>query len=339
MLSARGTAPPTPMIVESGASPMSSFSFPARPSVPSTPATPFTPERLPHRRTQSAFKFPPDPVGDESLLGDRKPLSVDTNAVGQLNKKASRIDLQSPVDESDYEHVPPGQVISAQSLNGETPRSSVDFYSMSNSTTETLASEYDPRTPPRSRPPHNRRHSLLSMGNRPPDVLMMGYAHVMGSFTVDGSLIQSSIFDETKRKGVVGTQMGGGVVGIETNKSEGGFLGGFGWGSITGLLGSSQMSSMAEMKNMASEFTADDVLLRCTLTILRHEICSNIINTPINPFCGPSAGAWGKPVLRVHVHAAQGSSAVTQRQGYQDIVSPCDWDPETWKGSTAANGH
>ena len=98
---------------------------------------------------------------------------------------------------------------------------------------------------------------------------MMGYAHVMGSFTVDGSLIQSSVFDETKRKGVVGTHMGGGVVGIDTNKNEGGFLGGFGWGSITGLLGSSQMSSMAEMKNMASEFSVNELLVRHVLKILK----------------------------------------------------------------------
>lgn len=303
MLSARGTAPPTPMIIESGVSPMGSFSFPAKPSAPPAPAAPYSPERSPHRRTQSAFKFPPEPTSPESVPTDRKSLSVDTVSVGQLNKKISRIDLHSPGDESDYEHVPPSRLISAQSVNGETPRSSVDFYSMSNSTTETLASEYDPRTPPRSRQAHNRRHSLLSMGTRPPEILMMGYAHTMGSFTVDGSLIQSSIFEETKRKGVVGTQMGGGVVGIETSKNEGGFLGGFGWGSITGLLGSNQMSSMAEMKNMASKWIVSRLLWHALISI-RHEICSNIIHPPINFVCGSSASSWGEPVLHVHVHLA-----------------------------------
>jgi hypothetical protein len=85
---------------------------------------------------------------------------------------------------------------------------------------------------------------------------MMGYAQILGTFTLDGSLVQTSIFDEVKRKGVVGGQMGGGVVGLDTKKHETGFLSGFGWGSLggglSGLLGGNNVSSIGEMKNLAS---------------------------------------------------------------------------------------
>ena len=141
-------------------------------------------------------------------------------------------------------------LIPAQSVGGDTPRSSGEFYSMSNSTTETLLSEYDPKRP--VRPAHNRRHSLLSIGPKHSESLMMGYAQVTGSFTLDGSLVQTGVFDQVKRKAVVGTQSGGGVVGIETSKADGGFLSGFGWG-LGGLLGGGGMSSIAEMKNVAGK--------------------------------------------------------------------------------------
>lgn len=83
----------------------------------------------------------------------------------------------------------------------------------------------------------------------------MGYAQVSGSFILDGSLMQTALFDEVKRKGVVGGQRGGGVVGIDTKKStEGGLLGGFGWGGfgLSGLLGNGNISTIAEMKSIAS---------------------------------------------------------------------------------------
>lgn len=80
---------------------------------------------------------------------------------------------------------------------------------------------------------------------------MMGYAQVMGSFVVDGSLMQTAMFDEVKRKGIVSTHGGGGVVGLETNKANSGFLSGLGWGLGT-LLGGNNMSTIAEMKHIAS---------------------------------------------------------------------------------------
>ncbi|KAG0128910.1 Rgp1-domain-containing protein [Tuber indicum] len=245
------TQPSTPMIVESES--VNNSSFPGLTSA--SPRTPGGAKPLP-KLANKTFKFPPEPPSTPTITTDSLHVDEPSSHNPQLVRKVSQIDLRSPVDEPDYERLQ-SRVISAHSVNGETPRSSGEFYSLSNSTTETLVSEYDPRAAVRPvRSTHNRRHSLLAVGPRSSESLMMGYAQVQGSFILDGSLIQTSIFDEVKRKGVVGGQMGGGVVGLETNKADGGFLSGFGWGGIgggiTGLLGGNNMSSIAEMKNIAN---------------------------------------------------------------------------------------
>ena len=83
----------------------------------------------------------------------------------------------------------------------------------------------------------------------------MGYAQIQGSFTLDGSLISQAPFEEVKRKGAVGGQ-GGGVIGVERNKRESGVLGGFGWStfgeSLGGLLGGRELSSIKDMRGIAS---------------------------------------------------------------------------------------
>jgi hypothetical protein len=94
---------------------------------------------------------------------------------------------------------------------------------------------------------------------------MMGYAQVMGSFVLDGSLVNQAPFEEVKRKGVVGGQGGGGVVGVESSKRESGILGAFGWGSIGtsigDLLGTGELSTVKEMRGIAS---AKDIPLLST---------------------------------------------------------------------------
>jgi hypothetical protein len=147
-------------------------------------------------------------------------------------------------------------------MNG-TPRSSGEFYSMSNNSTETMASEYVSQPTARllPRPFHQRQGSQLAP--RPlqtgPETLMMGYAQIMGNFTVDGSLINQAPFEEVKRKGVVGGQGGGGVVGVERKTRESGLFGALGWGnigeSIGGLLGTAEPSSIREMRGIASSKT------------------------------------------------------------------------------------
>jgi hypothetical protein len=148
-------------------------------------------------------------------------------------------------------------VLSTTSIAG-TPRSSGEFYSLSNNSSETLASEYVTQQPLRSqvRSPHNRRTSnMLSSAARLPETLMMGYAQIQGSFTLDGSLISLAPFEQVKRKAVVGGQ-GGGVIGLETPKRDSGLLRSFGWGNITNsigeLLGGGELSSIKEMRGIAN---------------------------------------------------------------------------------------
>lgn len=127
---------------------------------------------------------------------------------------------------------------------------------MSNNSTETLASEYTThdrvRQPLRSM--HSRQTSLLNPNKSPkaPEVLMMGYGHITGSFILDSSLINQSPFEEVKRKGIIGDQGGGGVVRVENPKRASGMFAFSGWSnigeSLGGLLGSRELSSIRETK-------------------------------------------------------------------------------------------
>ena len=153
---------------------------------------------------------------------------------------------------------PVTKILSPASLNG-TPRSSGEFYSLSNNSTETLASEHI--TPETSqmlrRPVHTRQGSSLAPIKMPKaEVLMMGFGQITGSFTLEGSLVNQSPFEEVKRKGIVGGQGGGGMVRSQSTKRDSGILGSFGWGNIGetfgGLLGDSGMSSMKEAKKSSS---------------------------------------------------------------------------------------
>lgn len=152
---------------------------------------------------------------------------------------------------------PVARILSSTSVAG-TPRSSGEFYSMSNNSTETLASEYVMHPPLRThgRSAHLRQRSNFSPQKaKRPEALMMGYAQVQGSFTLDGSLVSLAPFEEVKRKAVVGGQ-GGGVIGLETSKRESGFMRGFGWGSFANsigeLLGAGELSTIKEMRGIAS---------------------------------------------------------------------------------------
>jgi hypothetical protein len=152
----------------------------------------------------------------------------------------------------------PARVISPASIAG-TPRSSGEFYSLSNNSNETLASEYLPQQAGRIRyyESHSRKPSNMTQANkhRSPETLMMGYAQINGSFTLDASLINQAPFEEVKMKGAVGGQ-GGGVIGLESNKRDSGLLRSFGWGnigeSIGGLLGGGELSSIKDMRGVAS---------------------------------------------------------------------------------------
>ncbi|RYN30242.1 hypothetical protein AA0115_g4986 [Alternaria tenuissima] len=246
------------------------FAFPARqnrrrPGVTTTPSTPALPTtgRKPSNSFSSNFKFPAAPPPEDatqpqpSSSPTKQPIHVRRNSpqppYDHLRiSGSSNLEVLSPV----------ARIISASSLN-DTPRSSGEFYSMSNNSNETLASEYAAHPSARllQRPMHHRRLSHLAPPNRQalPESIMMGYAQIMGSFTLDGSLINQAPFEEVKRKGVVGGQGGGGVVGVEKTKRESGLFGALGWGnigeSLGGLLGASEPSSIREMRGVASSKT------------------------------------------------------------------------------------
>ncbi|OBT83508.1 hypothetical protein VE02_06877 [Pseudogymnoascus sp. 03VT05] len=216
--------------------------------------------------SQQGFKFPNTTFRFPATSDEQSPLeATDNDQNGSIHSPRASNSLLYPPSKDD---MPPGRdpttlsarILSPMNNNGETPRSSGEFYSLSNNSTETLASEY---IAPRagllgSRSDHTRQVSAISdVSQYRPTVesLMMGYAQIQGSFTLDGSLIDQEPFEEVKRKGVVGGQ-GGGVIGIEKNKRESGLLRGFGWGNITeslgGLLGGSDLSSIRDMRGIAN---------------------------------------------------------------------------------------
>jgi RAB6A-GEF complex partner protein 2 len=231
-------------------------------TAPSTPGvTPFT------RRKDSistsfaqSFKFPAvsSPSADvrsiDHFHGDGGPQTFQES--GRLLSPRLRDNI--PVISEQAHPAPAARVLSPASIGG-TPRSSGEFYSLSNNSTETLASEYLPQQPGRllSYGGHTRLSSNFALVNhhRPPETLMMGYAQIHGSFTLDASLISQAPFEEVKRKGAVGGQ-GGGVIGVETNKRDSGLLRSFGWSnigeSLGGLLGGGELSSIKDMRGIAS---------------------------------------------------------------------------------------
>ncbi len=208
-----------------------------------------------YRNSLAGFTFPQGPedldkapgpfsslqIGNptDSLRSAVSPRSHDfTNGTGQPN--------------------PPTKMLSPASVT-DTPRSSGEMYSMSNNSTETLASEYITRENSRllPRPAHSRRgSSLVPTKGSKSEVLMMGYAQLTGSFTLDASLVNQNPFEGVRKKGIVGGQGGGGVVRSESAKRESGFLGSLSWGNIGdsfgGIIGSNEVSSIKEGKNPAN---------------------------------------------------------------------------------------
>ncbi|KAI5238174.1 Rgp1-domain-containing protein [Aureobasidium subglaciale] len=266
------TAPGTP-----------AFNFPSPVTAQHAPATNTSPQRPPsashmmppprHPSDESAsfpppsFSFPPESPG-ASRRG--------TPAIGRSPVPDFQFPPRSPASQQRPQHSsspkppdasasyanPLSRIISEAGTN-DTPRTSSDFYSMTNHSSETVSSDAAPQPPSRILPkPHNGRNPQAPPTSMPttqtPETLMMGYVQTMGSFILDGSLVNQAPFEHVKRKGVVGGQGGGGVVGVEKSKRESGMFG-FGWGnigeSLGGLLGGNEMSSIKEMRSVASSKT------------------------------------------------------------------------------------
>jgi len=203
------------------------------------------------RNSSSSLKFPHGPDISEKASGRLSSPSTERPQECFMRALSPR-----PHDSvNGLEQLNPAtRIISPASMNG-TPRSSGEFYSMSNNSTDTLASEHITQEHSRlmHRPMHSRQGSYLAPNKAlVPEILMMGYAQIAGSFTLDGSLVNQSPFEEAKKKGIVGAQAGGGVVRNESTKRDSGLLRSFGWGnigeSLGGLLGGNEYSSITEAR-------------------------------------------------------------------------------------------
>lgn len=109
----------------------------------------------------------------------------------------------------------------------------------------------------RSRIPNELIRQHYKMGPPPArkpqaTTLLMGYAQVGATFTLDASLVDQSPFEEIKKKGFLGGQSGGGVVGVKKKtRPSSGLFGGFNFGSIGESLESimgGESSGVKEMK-------------------------------------------------------------------------------------------
>lgn len=113
-------------------------------------------------------------------------------------------------------------------------------------------------------PRHARHYSSVEPSARVAhsQTLLMGYAQISASFTVDGSLINQSAFEDVKRKGVVGDQGSspgisgsGGPAGKDKSRKGGGFWG-LRWNaieeSISGLLSNNELDGLRDMRGVSS---------------------------------------------------------------------------------------
>lgn len=230
-------------------------------TTPNTPA--LSSAKRPSLPPSQSFRFPaktPSPRAESRFPGVEQSVA-ETQSGPRIAFPPSEATTPPEVAEvqSRLESLPPlSKVISVSSVNDVTPRSSGELFALSNNSSETLASEYVSQSTNRLLPQayHAPRPSQLgsTASERKSELLVMGYAQISGSFTVDGSLVNQAPFEEVKRKGVIGGQAGGGVVGVGI-KREGGLFGAFGWGnigeSIGSLLKTEELSSLKEMKSIA----------------------------------------------------------------------------------------
>jgi hypothetical protein len=241
-----------------------------RGSLATSPIGPVQPLRAPPRRSQPPpldFKFPAAPSIESTNSSTARTPSPKSATTTGTSLTGGRLTVRDAQGLTGPAHQQLTRIISATSANGSS-RSSGEFYSVSDHSTETLGSEYTSysvqgaRAPPPVR--HARHHSVVTPSSMAlkSQALLMGYAQVNASFTVDGSLVNQSAFEEVKRKGVVGGQAGpGGLPGRPTPTAEqprktGGFWGALKWNtieeSISGLLSNNELDGLREMRGVTS---------------------------------------------------------------------------------------
>ncbi|PYH90784.1 intracellular protein transport protein [Aspergillus ellipticus CBS 707.79] len=232
------------------------------------PNSSYDPPRTPVRRPQLSpieFKFPPSPGTETNTRPGLSASPLTTPVEG--NPGLARPNGKETSTLAAPGHLPQlTRIMSTSSLSGSL-RSSGEDNSVSDNSSETLQSEYTnySMAVPRQTPRHGRHMSSVESPGLSPhsQTLLMGYAQISASFTVDGSLIHQSYFEEVKRKGVVGGA--GGVPGVSSgkpgmggdkNKKGGGFWGAFKWNaieeSLTGLLSNNELDGLRDMRGVSS---------------------------------------------------------------------------------------
>lgn len=226
------------------------------------------------------------------------------------------------------------KILSPGSVGG-TPRSSGEFFSLSNNSTETLASDYPSREAGQLLPKAVHRRQGSSLGPlrvSRTETLMMGYAQVMGSFTLDGSLVNQSLFEDVKRKAIVGGQGGGGLVrSFSTRKRDSGLLSSFGWGNLGdtfgGLLGDTGMSSIKEAKKSSGQkavpiLSAPQSILFVDLQLHAGESKSFHFSHPTPPGIPPSHKGKAIKVEYSLVVGTQRSTKIGQQDQIRRVEVP-----------------
>lgn len=204
----------------------------------------------------------------------RSPLTSSTSPAGSaIHSRESTPDFKFPAAEG-VSQIPGSRATGPQSainksnlrdVSGssaaDSNRSSGEFHSLSNHSQETLMSEQPSimSDAPQFPSARTRQHYHTgSIATKAPATarLLMGYAQINATFTLDSSLVDPSPFEEVKRKGFLGGQAGGGVVGVNKPRAATGIFGGFGLNNISESIGSlmsgTDLSSVKEMKAVAS---------------------------------------------------------------------------------------
>ncbi|EFQ99205.1 hypothetical protein MGYG_02219 [Nannizzia gypsea CBS 118893] len=210
------------------------------------------------------FKFPQAPPSPESNTNQLVQPPTDGQPTESPNKSAipDHINVNAANGKLTADQprcLTPATKLSAVSAMEGSTRSSTEFYSLSNNSTETLDSDYKLASMNRGLPRHRRHQSSLeptriSRSNES-QTLLMGYAQINASFTVDGSLLDQSVFEEVKRKGVVGHH-GSNDRSPRQSKSRSGFWGNIGLSSLGNSLASfastGELDGLREMRGASS---------------------------------------------------------------------------------------
>lgn len=226
-----------------------------------------TQRRLSQPRNQLSAEFK-----NNRTVGRRSPLSA-SHSPSDAEREPNP-DFKFPPDRSSNQNdrpyaMPPSSMPrtvhrrdASTASRATEPRLSGEFYSQSNHSGETLTSEQvsmaSERPTARARMPSELLRQYYKTGPSVPPrkpqatTLLMGYAQVSATFTLDASLVDQTPFEEVKKKGFLGGQSGGGVVGVRKKaRPSSGLFGGFNFASLGESLESimgGESSGVKEMK-------------------------------------------------------------------------------------------